>query len=600
LMGLGLMGGGLAALYFSVYAAVGMYSLIPVSLGFIMAVLVTVTAGFLAVRTDSMLVAILGIIGGYCSPLLLRTADPNLAVFYSYMLLLGLGIMGITRYKPWRLLNYLSFLFTYSLFFVSLTHYQRADFPLALTFLSLFFVVQSSLVYMHNITQGNKSTILEVIHLLLNAGFYAATSYSLIINACGRPYPAIMSVALAGFYILHVMVFLKKKIVDRNLLIALIALAGFCITWTMPLIMEKETLTLSWSLQAIAFLWLGYKLNSNFIRHTAYIIYGIVFCRLLFMDIPANFGMSPVREVQMSVYWRAMIERLWNFGVSIGSVIGGFFLQNRQAKTARQPVKKQNDIPQLIGKNLTGNILYWFCALFVFLFVHLELNTMFAYFQPLRLPVLTILWCAMAVYFLYGFLKTGSSSKIMFAAMSIFLLAAVVKIFIIDLSSWKICAKLFYNMEYSWFYASLRLLDFGGVLVIVFMVWWFFSRTDAVRRAAVAFGSLGWLLLFIYTSLEVNTFLYWRLPGFQAGGISILWALFAAGFVVGGIWKNIPRLRYSGLCLFAVVAGKVFLSDLQNLAIIYRVIAFLVVGVFLLLGAFSYMYAGSKFIKKRG
>ena len=69
--------------------------------------LVTVCAGALAVRFDSMLVAVLGIIGGYGTPVMLATGEANFVGLYSYMLILGCGIFGISLRKNWHLLNYL-------------------------------------------------------------------------------------------------------------------------------------------------------------------------------------------------------------------------------------------------------------------------------------------------------------------------------------------------------------------------------------------------------------------------------------------------------------------------------------------------------------
>ncbi len=45
-------------------------------------------------------------------------------------------------------------------------------------------------------------------------------------------------------------------------------------------------------------------------------------------------------------------------------------------------------------------------------------------------------------------------------------------------------------------------------------------------------------MLFVYLTLELNSFLYWKLRTFQAGGISVLWALFAVVFVGSGIFKS--------------------------------------------------------------
>jgi uncharacterized membrane protein len=55
-----------------------------------------------------------------------------------------------------------------------------------------------------------------------------------------------------------------------------------------------------------------------------------------------------------------------------------------------------------------------------------------------------------------------------------------------------------------------------------------------------------------------------------------------------------------GLALALLVVAKVFLADLQGMAAIYRVIAFVVLGAILLLGSYAYIQSGRKFTRKTG
>ena len=115
-----------------------------------------------------------------------------------------------------------------------------------------------------------------------------------------------------------------------------------------------------------------------------------------------------------------------------------------------------------------------------------------------------------------------------------------------------------------------------------------FGRTNS-RRVAEAFGFCSLLLLFVYFTLEVNTVLAEFLPAMQAGGISILWSLFALALILGGIRRNVRVLRYVGLGLFALVAWKLFFRDLSELGEQYRIIAFIIMGAVILSGSFVYL-----------
>src|SRR5260221_3161847 len=63
-LGQGLLGGGLATLYFAIFAAANRYHLIGMIPAFVLISLVTALAGGLAVRFNSILIAGLGILGG--------------------------------------------------------------------------------------------------------------------------------------------------------------------------------------------------------------------------------------------------------------------------------------------------------------------------------------------------------------------------------------------------------------------------------------------------------------------------------------------------------------------------------------------------------
>jgi hypothetical protein len=598
----GLLGGGLLVMYLGAYAAGPLYHLFgeystPVT--FALMILVTVAAGVLAVSSDSMLIAIIGIAGGYFTPVMLRTDIPNLPGLYSYILLLCLGIIGIAHKKQWRLLNYIGFVLTYALVLGSIRSgaYQRADFPVAMAFLTSYFAVYSFLVYFYNMVKGYKSTMLEIMLLVANGAVFAYIGYDLIYGAYGRPYPAVMSLLLAFFYIAHVFAFLRKKKMDRQLLMALIALAGFFTAWTLPLALEKETLTIALALMAFMFFWLGLKLQSNFLQNLGYALYMILFYRLLFIDVGRDFSMKPPVGLLPSVYWHEMLYRLFTFGVSIGSIAGAFFLQlKRPAAFDALTVGSENDMPDIIVESVAQNVFYWFGALFAFLVLNLEFNVMFQVcYPPIRLPVLTVLWCGMVIYFLWKYLRGEGPEKVMVPAMCVFIAGALVKLLAVDLSSWQICGRFIYDMDYNVLYAGMRLLDFGAILATLIVVWRMARGRGNVPAAAFGYAAL--IVLFLYTTLELNSLLFWKLRDFQAGGISVLWALFAITFIAAGIWKKILPLRYVGLFLVVFVVAKVFVVDLEKMPGIYKALALVVVGVFFLVGSFVYIRSSKSFFR---
>ena len=99
LMGHGLMGAGLATLYFSIFAAANFYELINFYLSFALMAFITFFAGGIAIRFNSVLIAVLGTLGGFGTPLMLTTDEVNYVELFSYLLVLVAGVFGISYKK---------------------------------------------------------------------------------------------------------------------------------------------------------------------------------------------------------------------------------------------------------------------------------------------------------------------------------------------------------------------------------------------------------------------------------------------------------------------------------------------------------------------
>ena len=327
MLGQGLIGGGIATLYFSVFAAVSFYHLIDPYSAFALMALITAAAGAMAVRFDSLLIAVLGIIGGYGTPVLLSTGGVNFAGLFAYVLLLGCGILGISLKKNWHLLNYLGFACTYGLFAASMKDYQAAEFWNVMPFLVGFFVLYSTTLFLFNVVQRTKSTLLELLGLLLNAGIFFAASYVLVRDAYGSRGVAVVTLGLTAFYAAHVYYFLLRRIADRELLVSFMGLSMFFLAVTVPLLLSREWITVSWAIQALVLLWLADKLNSQFVRQAALLLYAVVLFRFGFIDLPGQYASELPRAASVALgdYLWQLLERLVVFGVPIASIAGGYF-----------------------------------------------------------------------------------------------------------------------------------------------------------------------------------------------------------------------------------------------------------------------------------
>jgi uncharacterized membrane protein len=75
----------------------------------------------------------------------------------------------------------------------------------------------------------------------------------------------------------------------------------------------------------------------------------------------------------------------------------------------------------------------------------------------------------------------------------------------------------------------------------------------------------------------------------------MLWAAYALTLLLFGLGRGVPGLRYAGLLGFTVVTWKIFFVDLAHLDALYKIVAFIVLGIMLLAAALVYLKCRSRF-----
>lgn len=606
LLSQGLLGGGIAVLYFSVFAAYSFYQLLPVYPTFALMILVTASAATLAIRLDSMLVAIFAIIGGYCTPIVLSMGQVNFTGLYTYMMLLGIGILSINGYKQWHLLNFLSFAFNYLLFFASMQHYQPEYLWQVLPFLIGFFALYSTTVFLFCLRNQVKSSLLDLLALIVNAAIFFMTAQHLIEAVYGQIWVAFLTLALAVFYSAHVYYCLAKRLADRELLLSFMGLAAFFLTITLPLLLSQQWITVSWSLQALVMLWMAGKLRSQFLQQIAYILYLIVLFRFCFIDLPTQYGTAMPDDQTVLGFCLGMLARVISFGIPIASFALAYTLIEKPVPAATLSCEPTNDVPLWLKDNWLLQTLVIVTAGLMFVVIQLELFRSFGYwYPPLQMPMLTLVWLAMSLLLLLRYLSAPNIW--VFHALRLFVIGVCLKLVLFDLPAWDLSLghispvdsvwTLRYGGRYSVQLALMRLLDFAAIIGFLLFAFRRLSPLDdAIGPIRHWLGGSALLLLFIFLSLEINSLLYQYVPGLRSGGVSILWSVFALSLIFSGIKRHISVFRWMGLALFALVAWKVFFIDLARLEQIYRIVAFMVMGLLVLGGAFFYMRYQQSFI----
>src|SRR6266436_770201 len=105
---LALAGAGMVVLYAAFWAASIRYGLVPTPIAFVLMVAVTASGCILSWRHASQVIASLGLIGGFLTPLLLSTGADRPIGLFGYVLLLDTGLLYLARKRRWPVLALLS------------------------------------------------------------------------------------------------------------------------------------------------------------------------------------------------------------------------------------------------------------------------------------------------------------------------------------------------------------------------------------------------------------------------------------------------------------------------------------------------------------
>lgn len=108
-----LQGTALAILMLVTFGAFRLYELMPAGLAFVLLFVLTALTCLLAVLQNAVWLAVFGIIGGFAVPILVSTGGGSHIGLFSYYALLNAGVLAIALKRAWRVLNVLSFGFTF-------------------------------------------------------------------------------------------------------------------------------------------------------------------------------------------------------------------------------------------------------------------------------------------------------------------------------------------------------------------------------------------------------------------------------------------------------------------------------------------------------
>lgn len=301
---------GIGALYLSLWAAFHVYSLIPSGVAFAMMLVVTAATAAMAWSQDAQILAAFALAGGFSTPLLLSTGQNREVALFSYVAILDLATLVLVAFKPWRRLLVESYVGTLLLYMGWYSEfYSRPQLGITLFFATLFFAI-FAIAPLVTLQTEHEIPILAAIPAVLafvNAGVYFLESYAMI-EAVDKMYMAWFALALAAIYIVlsrQVRGRMRSPGASEILYFLHLAVAIGFITVAIPIRLDAHWITIGWFIEAGVLLWIGNRIQSDFLNAFALGALVLGVARLLVID---NFQTTQlIFNLRMATYTVAVV-----------------------------------------------------------------------------------------------------------------------------------------------------------------------------------------------------------------------------------------------------------------------------------------------------
>ena len=425
MFGLYLSGGGIAVLYFSTFAAFQIYSLLIQPAAFGIMIMVTTLACSLALFYDTKWLAVLGLIGGFLTPVILSTGVDNQLALMTYMVVLNCGILTIAFFKRWALLNHLGLAFTWLLFSAWYFRWYFEDpdvskFWSTIIFLNIFFLIYAVAPFVFYFVKERSEKLAGFALTVPNAFVALGFSYVIISEYFSRPAVSVLTIAYTTVFALMANYLYRKYSENLEPFILLLAKALIFLVVTVPMLFSDQWITIFWVIQAIGITWAALRLKNRWLYIGGMVLLAGAAAKFLFYDYLEVFNL---RNYYSFLNYNDMIVGRW---LTSAVVLVGLFILARFPKE-----------PGISGRKLLHydtQVLYICFALLLFIVLNLEVSGFFyKYAGQARFASISILWALYSSGLMaLGFVKRKSVLR----RVSIALFAiTVAKVFLVDMSN---------------------------------------------------------------------------------------------------------------------------------------------------------------------
>ena len=579
-----LTGGAMVVFYFTVAIAFREYHLFGQTASFLMMVAITTFSVWLSILYNRRELAVLSLIGGMLTPFMVSRGDGNYHVLFTYIAILNIGMLALSLRKQWKELLIISFIGTQLIFwlyylqtgfFKSSTNDIARDTALLL-YASVFYIIflLMPLIQVFRDKERSKDHALHIIMLVANSFFHLLASVLLLQRMDAGSYKGLLAALLAVLNgAVAALLYNNKK--DKTLFHLFAGLTISYVTLAAPMQFEGNNISLFWATEALLLLFLFRKSNTVIYYAGSLILFALAFISIMTLhnlQWTTYDYESHIRAMEGSIIVnRFFITRLY---VSLAFVVSGLLLRDHYSERIEQKQVIPSWLPTTIGV-VAAVLLFYTGNRELYMFTHTDYTSIW------KMAYFLIFTCVLSVI-------TGQT-----AATCRFCFFTAIALWVVG------CLYFWFNncyisLDHKVYAFLLYWIGFAGLCgLFVNMARIYFKqyqfKTPSGKIMMYFFNLAAIISISIATIEAINQItLHNDLYISNKIAITVLWTLCAFVQMWLGMHIKYKTLRIISLSLLGLVLCKLFMYDLINVSQGAKIIAFVVLGVVLLVLSFLY------------
>ncbi|MDQ0594663.1 putative membrane protein [Chryseobacterium ginsenosidimutans] len=567
-------GGGIGVLYFTITIAFREYHLFSQNISFFITCLITLISIALSYYYKSEILIIFSLFGGFLAPLMISTGESNYLFLFTYITVLNIGMLAVIFLKEWKSVGWVSFIFTN--IYLSFWTFEKTK------ILSIYFYIANYIIFylfaLQNYLKKGALLSFDILMLVL-INFISVIGLVYIFNTLQYEPVIIFPI---GFALVNLFLLYKeysKKSFDINYSV-FTGIAISLITIAVALQFKAHLITSVWAIEATLLLFIWKKTNNLSIFKIAFYV------------------LFPLVIIAQMITWTEYIDAkkltvIFNpiFLTSFITVITTFvnlILLRKLSDTE----SKNFDFFENIFTIVSYAVIY--VALLLEILYHISEKPWIVIFS------IAMLFTLYYIFIILLFRKKLDINKILENALFYLFLSLII---IDTLVSGSGIVSNYLSKKVSLSFYGLYLLYWIPFLYIMLNI---LSKSDFFKVkfsfwfiAAAFITAISGELYHFYLLINASQISEVSKLGkhFSLLYLPIIWAVLASFFIYKGLKNDISEYSKIGFALIFIMILKLYTYDVWEMDNVSRIIAFIILGIILLLSSFLFQRL-KKIVKK--